>query len=107
MERWFRRTARILLHPLVYLLVQMRLRRSPRMPPSPPDARWQANMTAPLRPIIPRAALLAIGTALTLLSPGTYAGQLSDAQIMGIYIQVNGFDIDTALLGRSQAGSPA
>lgn len=35
------------------------------------------------------------------------AGTLNDAQILGIYIQVNGFDIETALLGRSQAHSDA
>ena len=35
------------------------------------------------------------------------AASLSDAQILGIYIQVNGFDVETALLGRSQAGSDA
>ena len=35
------------------------------------------------------------------------AGTLSDAQILGIYIQVNSFDIETALLGRAQAGSDA
>ena len=44
------------------------------------------------------------------LSTSTFAGPaatepLSDAQILGIYIQVNGFDIETALLGRAQAGS--
>lgn len=35
--------------------------------------------------------------------PGSPA--LSDAQILGIYIQVNGFDIEYALLGRAQAES--
>lgn len=64
-------------------------------------------MTNALGHMTARAASLALGTALAVLSPGIYAGQLSDAQIMGIYIQVNGFDIDTALLGRSQGGSPA
>lgn len=33
------------------------------------------------------------------------AGGLNDAQIIGIYIQVNGFDIETALLGKGQANS--
>jgi predicted outer membrane protein len=28
---------------------------------------------------------------------------VSDAEILGTYIQVNGFDVETALLGRSQA----
>ncbi len=35
------------------------------------------------------------------------AGTLNDAQIIGIYVQVNGFDIETALLGRSQSHSDA
>lgn len=61
-------------------------------------------MTSSLKRVTP---LLAIGAALAMLPPATHAGQLNDAQIMGIYIQVNGFDIDTALLGRAQAGSPA
>lgn len=46
-----------------------------------------------------------IGTTAALLAATADAGTLSDAQIAGIYIQVNGFDIDTALLGRSQASS--
>ncbi len=49
----------------------------------------------------------AIGVAAALLAATAGAGTLSDAQIAGIYIQVNGFDIDTALLGRSQASSEA
>ena len=36
--------------------------------------------------------------------PGLHA--LSDAEVLGIYIQVNGFDVETALLGRAQAASP-
>jgi putative membrane protein len=32
---------------------------------------------------------------------------LGDAQILGIYIQVNAFDIETALLGRANAGADA
>ena len=39
-------------------------------------------------------------------SPST-AARLSDAQVIGIYIQVNGFDIETALLGRTQGSSSA
>src|SRR6185295_3657371 len=31
----------------------------------------------------------------------------SDAEILGTYIQVNGFDVETALLGRAQASSNA
>jgi putative membrane protein len=41
------------------------------------------------------------------LSTSASAGNLSDAQILGIYIQVNGFDIETALMGRSLAHSEA
>ena len=32
---------------------------------------------------------------------------LTDAEVLGTYIQVNGFDVETALLGRSQASSAA
>ncbi len=35
------------------------------------------------------------------------AGALDDGQIMGIYIQVNGFDVETALLGRALSHSSA
>jgi putative membrane protein len=35
------------------------------------------------------------------------AGTLNDSQILGIYIQVNSFDIETALLGRANSGSDA
>lgn len=35
------------------------------------------------------------------------AAPLNDAQILGIYIQVNGFDIETALLGRTQGDAAA
>jgi len=48
-----------------------------------------------------------IGATAVLLATTADAGTLSDAQIAGIYIQMNGFDIDTALLGRSQASSEA
>ena len=32
---------------------------------------------------------------------------MTDAEVLGVYIQVNGFDIETALLAKSQAVSPA
>ena len=32
---------------------------------------------------------------------------MTDADVLGIYIQVNGFDVETALLGRALAGSSA
>jgi putative membrane protein len=43
-------------------------------------------------------AALCVGAALG--SHAADAAALDDAQILGIYIQVNGFDIETALLGR-------
>jgi len=49
----------------------------------------------------------AAAAAAILVGVSANASPLSDAQIAGIYIQVNGFDIDTALLGRSQASSDA
>lgn len=51
-------------------------------------------------------ALLMTATAATAvaLSPRE---PLGDAEVLGIYIQVNGFDIETALLGRAQARSSA
>src|SRR6266702_2033120 len=54
-----------------------------------------------------RKSSWAVSAAVALLTATANAGTLSDAQIVGIYIQVNGFDIDTALLGRSQASSEA
>jgi putative membrane protein len=43
----------------------------------------------------------------TALSGTASAAAMDDAQILGIYLQVNSFDIETALLGRAQAGSDA
>lgn len=43
-----------------------------------------------------------------LLSAGTFsagAQSLTDAQIIGIYVQVNGFDIESSLLAKSQGKS--
>ena len=60
----------------------------------------------PVRDFVGRLSW-AIGAAAALLAATADAGTMSDAQIAGIYIQVNGFDIDTALLGRSQASSEA
>ena len=36
---------------------------------------------------------------------GVVPTALTDAEVLGVYIQVNGFDIETALLGRAQASS--
>lgn len=46
-----------------------------------------------------------VSIALSAWSGGAQAADLTDGQIIGIYIQVNSFDIETALLGRSQANS--
>jgi putative membrane protein len=50
------------------------------------------------------ASLCVIGLSVAGLA---HAAALDDAQILGIYIQVNSFDIDTALLGRANGGSEA
>lgn len=50
------------------------------------------------KPLIPAALLVALA------SP-TLAQELTDAQILGIYSQVNSFDIETALLGQLKANS--
>jgi putative membrane protein len=36
---------------------------------------------------------------------GAVPNALTDAEVLGIYIQVNSFDVETALLGRAQANS--
>ena len=38
---------------------------------------------------------------------GVASNTVTDAEILGTYIQVNGFDVEAALLGRSQASSSA
>src|SRR3954447_10703121 len=53
---------------------------------------------------IARIALAAWYVAFT-TSSAAAANSLSDGQIIGIYIQVNSFDLETALLGRAQATS--
>ena len=50
-----------------------------------------------------RLALTASGLALT----ATPRPTLSDAEVIGIYIQVNSFDVEAALLARAQASSKA
>ena len=44
--------------------------------------------------------LLSAAFAVTLAAPTAQAADLTDAQILGIYSQVNSFDIETALLGQ-------
>jgi putative membrane protein len=53
-----------------------------------------------MRQLIPMVSI-----ALGAWSGAAQAADLTDGQILGIYIQVNGFDIETALLGRSQSDS--
>jgi putative membrane protein len=50
-------------------------------------------------------ALIAASFSVLAFDGSASAGTLSDSQILGIYIQVNSFDIETALLGQSQAHS--
>lgn len=52
-------------------------------------------------------APLILGLGIATLAGPASADTLTDAQILGIYIQVNSFDIETALLGRALAGSDA
>src|SRR4051812_12904057 len=47
------------------------------------------------------ATLGIVGVARAAIAPKG----LTDAEVLGIYIQVNGFDIETALLGRAQASA--
>lgn len=51
------------------------------------------------------ATSLAFAAALTLNAGAALADGLSDAQILGIYSQVNSFDIETALLGQLKGES--
>ena len=46
-----------------------------------------------------------LAASMLFLSGPTLAGDLSDAQIIGIYSQVNSFDIETALLGELKGNS--
>jgi putative membrane protein len=52
-----------------------------------------------------KSSLAALSLAAVACSGKAVAGQLNDGQILGIYIQVNGFDIETALLGSAQGTS--
>src|SRR5262249_36501077 len=54
------------------------------------------------------AVVTAMAMSLALfMSHAAHASELTDAQILAIYVQVNTFDIETALLGRAQAKSDA
>lgn len=56
---------------------------------------------------IPSSRLLKTALIVTTLATasGATAGDLSDAQVIGIYSQVNSFDIETALLGQLKGHS--
>ena len=56
--------------------------------------------STPFKPLV--ASLLLFGLGMEGLAQ---AGELDDAQILGIYIQVNSFDIEMGLLGRSNGTS--
>lgn len=52
-----------------------------------------------------KSSLAALSLAAVACSGQAAAAQLNDGQILAIYIQVNGFDIETALLGSAQGAS--
>jgi putative membrane protein len=52
-----------------------------------------------------KSPLAALAVAALACTGPVMAGQLNDGQILGIYIQVNGFDIETALLGSAEGAS--
>jgi putative membrane protein len=65
--------------------------------------RSSAKTTArKVTPMLAAGCFVLLGTAGSVI-----AGTLDDAQILGIYIQVNGFDAETALLGRALSHSSA
>lgn len=51
------------------------------------------------------ASCVTLGVTLAAHSAHAARAALSDAEVLGIYIQVNGFDVETALLARAQASS--
>src|SRR4051812_16797262 len=57
--------------------------------------------------IVAAGACMAFGLAHTVRTAQAERSALNDAEVLGIYIQVNGFDIETALLARAQAKSNA
>jgi putative membrane protein len=57
-----------------------------------------------LHPLRTLAAVSVLNLSLLTAEPARADG-LNDAQILAIYVQVNTFDIETALLGRAQARS--
>jgi putative membrane protein len=65
-----------------------------------------ATVAKKLFPVFAAGCLVMFGLAGSGVA-GIVPSAMSDAEILGIYIQVNGFDIETALLGRAQARSVA
>lgn len=65
-----------------------------------------ATVTRKLLPVIAAGCWVVFGLARS-ATAGIAPNAMSDAEVLGIYIQVNGFDVETALLGRSQANSNA
>ena len=55
--------------------------------------------------ILAAGSFIILGLAHVARSANAARAALSDAEVLGIYIQVNGFDVETALLGRAQASS--
>jgi len=53
------------------------------------------------------AAVSCVTLSFAPAAPSAHAASatMSDAEVLGIYIQVNGFDVETALLARAQASS--
>jgi putative membrane protein len=63
-----------------------------------------ATVAKKLFPVFAAGCLVVFGLAGCGVA-GIVPSAMSDAEILGVYIQVNGFDIETALLGRAQARS--
>ena len=58
-----------------------------------------------LLPVVAATCSIVFGVAGSAIA-GIAPTATSDAEVLGIYIQVNGFEVETALLGRAQANSP-
>lgn len=65
-----------------------------------------ATLTQRLLPIFAAGCWVVFGLAGS-ATAGTVHTAMTDAEVLGVYIQVNSFDIETALLGRAQANSKA
>jgi putative membrane protein len=65
-----------------------------------------ATVTRKLLPVFAAGCWVVFGLAGSAIA-AVHPKAMSDAEVLGIYIQVNGFDVETALLGRAQASSSA